>query len=69
MNEEVNAKVAEYEEHLRAAERALEKACQAICSLRGDFPHRKLNETLDTVQELIRGTWRFYDNPDIEIAR
>ena len=66
--DEVNDKISEYEANLRDAERAIEKACQAICSLRGDFPHRELNETLDTVQELIRGTWRFYDNPDIEIA-
>ena len=69
MNEKVNAKVAEYESHLRSAERAVEEAAQAICSLRGNLPRRELNDALEGIQELIRGTWRLYDNPEIEIAR
>ena len=65
----VNDRIAEYETNLRGAERAIEKACQAICSLRGPFPHKELNDTLVGIQELIRGAWRFYDNPEVEIAR
>ena len=64
-----NEKVADYEAHLRNAEREMEKACQAICSLRGPFPHMELNAILEGIQELIRGAWRFYDNPEVEIAR
>jgi hypothetical protein len=64
----MNEKVAKYEEALRAAERNIEQACQAICSLRGPFPHRELNDTLVVISELIRGAWRFYDNPEVEEA-
>ena len=64
-----NEMIVDYEDHLRNAEREVEKACQAICSLRGPFPHRELNYTLAEISELIRGAWRFYDNPEVEIAR
>ena len=64
-----NEKVAEYEASLRNAEKEVEKACRAICPLRGPFPHRELNDTLEGIRELIRGAWRFYDNPEVEIAR
>lgn len=67
--DEINDRIAEYEANLRDAERAIEKACQAICSLRGDFPHRELGIALENVQDAIRGCWRFYDNEEIEIAR
>ena len=66
---EVNAKVSEYEAALRDAETAIENACQAICSLRGDFPRYELNKAYETIQDAIRGTWRYYNNPEIEIAR
>lgn len=65
---DINDKIAEYEANLRDAERAIEKAAQAICSLRGDLPRYQLNQSLEIVQELIRGTWRLYDNPDIKGA-
>lgn len=65
----INARVSEYEEALREAESAIEDACQAICSLRGDFPNRELNQAYETIQNAIRDCWRFYDNPDITIAR
>lgn len=64
----MNEKVAKYEESLREAERNIEQACQAICSLRGPFPHRQLQDVLSGVQDLIRGAWRFYDNPEVEEA-
>ena len=64
-----NEMVVDYENHLRNAEREVEKACQAICSLRGPFPHLKLNDSLVGIQELIRGTWQLYDNPNITITR
>ena len=65
----VNAKVSEYEAALRNAEAAIENACKAICSLRGDFPRYELNKAYETIQDAIRGTWRYYNNPKIEIAR
>ena len=64
-----NEMIVAYEDHLRNAEREVEKACQAICSLRGPFPHMELNDTLVGISRLIRGAWRFYDNPEVEIAR
>ena len=64
-----NSKIEEYENALRDAERDIKKAAQAICSLRGNLPRRELNDALEGIQELIRGTWRLYDNPEIEIAR
>ena len=69
MNSKVNAKISEYEDALRDAESAIENACKAICSLRGDFPHYELNKALESVRNAIRDCWRFYDNPEIEIAR
>lgn len=66
---DANSKIEEYENALRDAERDIEKAAQAICSLRGNLPRRELNDALEGIQELIRGTWRLYDNPEIEIAR
>ena len=72
MNEKVNAKVAEYEEHLRAAERDIEKACQAICPLCGsdiNSVRESMFTALDIIQERIQKTWRLYDNPEIEIER
>jgi hypothetical protein len=71
MNEEVNAKVAEYEEHLRAAERDIERALQAVCPLRGEAlaeVRKSLGDALGLVQFNIRGTFKLYDNPDIEVA-
>ena len=68
MNKNITAKIAKYEESLREAERSIEEACRSICSLRGPFPHRQLHEALGTVQDLIRGAWKFYDNPEVEEA-
>lgn len=65
---EVNEKIAEYEAHLRDAELAVEKAAQAICSLRGSLPRYALSQTLEGIQALLRGAWQLYDNPDIEEA-
>lgn len=65
----VNVKISEYEDALRDAETAIENACRAICSLRGNFPRYELRKALEGVQNALRNAWRFYDNPEIEIAR
>ena len=63
-----NEMVVEYETHLLNAEREVEKACQAICFLRGPFPNIELNDTLVGIDQLIRGAWMLYNNPEVEIA-
>ena len=65
----VNAKISEYEAALRSAETAIENACQAICSLRGDFPRYELNKAYESIQDAIRGAWRYYNNHEVTIAR
>lgn len=59
-----NEKVAEYEANLRDAEKALEKAGQAICSLTGDevgsARYTLDYDILEKVQEAIRNTYRLY---------
>ena len=71
MNEEINAKVTEYEEHLRAAERDIERALQVVCPLHGGAlaeVRRTLGEALAMVQYNLCGIFKLYDNPDIEVA-
>lgn len=64
-----NEMIAEYENNLRKAEADVENALRAICSLRGDFPRYELQyNVLENIQNAIRGTWRFYNNPDVEVA-
>ena len=64
-----NEMVEKYEENLRKAEKDLENALRSICSLRGDFPRYDLQyKALETIQDAIRGAWRFYDNDSVEIA-
>lgn len=59
-----NDKIAEYESHLREAERNLEKALQAICSLTGeDIGEARYNvqyKALEEVQNAIRGVYKLY---------
>ena len=67
---EINEKVAEYESHLRDAERNIERALQAICSLYGSPElgeiHKTLGDALGLVQFNICGTFKLYDNPEIK---
>lgn len=67
---EINEKVAEYESHLRDAERNIERALQAICSLYGSSElgeiHKTLGDALGLVQFNICGTFKLYDNPEIK---
>ena len=71
MNEDINTKIAEYEDSLRDAERAIESALQAICPLGGVEElgniRKSLNEALSLVTFNIHGTYRLYDNPDIKV--
>ena len=70
MNENINTKIAEYEDSLRDAERAIESALQAICPLGGVEElgniRKSLNEALGLVTLNIHGAYRLYDNPDIK---
>jgi len=69
---EINEKVAEYESHLRDAERNIECALQAICSLYGSSElgeiRKTLGDALGMVQFNICGTFKLYDNPDIKVG-
>ena len=64
MNDEYNDAIGEYEANLRDAERALEKAMQAICDLTGeDISEARYNVTYDIlpkVQDAIRSTYKLY---------
>ena len=63
-NMDRNGKIAEYENHLREAERAIELALQSICSLTGeDVNSARYNlqyKALEEVQNAIRGTYKLY---------
>ena len=69
---EINEKIANYESHLRAVERNLETALQAICPLCGSSKlgeiRKTLSDALDLVQFNICDTFKLYDNPDIKIC-
>ncbi len=71
MNENINTKVAECEDSTRDAERAIESALQAICSLGGtaevDEVRKSLNDALEQVVGVIHGIYRLYDNPEIKV--
>ena len=66
---EINEKIANYESHLRDAERNLEAALREICPLCGSYElgeiRKTLGDALDLVQSNIRGTFKLYNNPDI----
>ena len=66
---EINEKIANYESHLRDAERNLERALQSICSLCGSSElgeiRKTLGDALGLVQFNICGTFKLYDNPDV----
>ena len=69
---EINEKIANYESHLRDAERDIESALKAICPLCGSEElgeiRNSLRDALGLVQFNICGTFKLYDNPDIKIA-
>ena len=69
MMNEINEKIANYESHLRDAERNLEAALQAICPLCGSSKlgevRKTLGDALGLVQFNIHGTYKLYDNSDI----
>lgn len=63
-----NEMIKQYEDNLRKAEADVEAALRAICPLRGNFPRYDLQyHVLENIQNAIRGTWKFYNNPDVEI--
>lgn len=72
MNDDINNKVATYESHLREAEHNIEDALKSICSLRGSKElndiRKSLKDALGLVQYNICGTFKLYDNPDINIC-
>jgi hypothetical protein len=67
---EINERVANYESHLRDAEKNIEQALQAICSLGGSPKlgevRKSLGDALGLVQFNICGTYQLYDNPEIK---
>ena len=69
---DINDKIAEYETHLREAERELEKALDAIYDLYGTAKlgeaRKAIGEAAGLVQFTLRGTFQLYDNPDIKRA-
>lgn len=69
---EINEKVANYESHLRDAERNIERALQSICDVCGtglNEVHKDLYAALELVRAKIHGTYKFYDNPDLKIVK
>lgn len=63
----INDKIGKYEDNLRKAERDIEAAARAVCSLRGVNTYQ-LTKALESVQDAIRGAWQYYDNPSITEA-
>lgn len=63
----INEKIGNYEDNLRKAERDIEAAARAVCSLRGVNTYQ-LTKALEAVQNALRGTWQLYDNPSITEA-
>jgi hypothetical protein len=67
---EINEQVANYESHLRDAERNIERALQSICSLYGSSElgeiRKTLGDALGVIQFNICGTFKLYDNPEIK---
>ena len=63
----INDKIGKYEENLRKAEKDIEAAARAVCSLRGVNTYQAL-KALENVQEALRGVWQYYDNPSITEA-
>ena len=69
---DINDKIAEYETHMREAEREIDKALEAICALYGSVDvgeaRKAAGEAQGMVQHAIRNTYKLYDNPDIKGA-
>lgn len=67
---DINDRIAEYETHLRAAEREMDKALETIYDLYGsvdlDEARKAAGEAQGMVQYAIRNTYKLYDNPDIK---
>ena len=59
-----NERIAQYESHLRDAERSIEAALRTICDLTGEevntFRYKLNYKALTEVQDAIRGTYRLY---------
>lgn len=69
--DEINERVANYESHLRDAEKSIEQELDAISSLHGspklEEVRKTLGEGLSMVQFNICGTFMLYDNPEIKV--